>query len=889
MLLSGFAGLGYQMVWTQQFGVWLGHEIVAVLAVVAAFFGGLALGAATLGRRIEASRHPVRWYAACEALIAGWALLLVFLMPVANRWLADRTGVQPSAFWQWGIAFAGPFLLLLPATAAMGATLPAMAAIRTRLRIQGHAIGALYAANTGGAVAGVLVTTFLLIPAVGLERTALLCAACNLACAALAWLLLPALQPHASRARSVGAGTAAGAGADRAGRLAMTLFVTGLLGIGYEVVVVRVLSQITEDTVYSFALMLAVYLLGTAIGAALYQRMQAPLPGARAGGAMRGLALRLRLMCGLSLAMLASLLVLWQADAVQAYCLAHFGRGFGAGLAVEATLAAGAFGLPSMAMGALFSHLCVEAAEDGGRLGNAFGINTLGATCAPLLFGVVLLPWLGPKLLLVLIALGYLALLPARQLRHPAGWGPALAGVLFATSPASLDFVDVPEGGHVLSYRNGVMAAVSVVEDAQGVARLRIDNRQQEGSSASGLADARLAYLPLLLHPAPHAALFLGLGTGVTASAAAEDPALKVDAVELLPEVIQASHHFKQAVAPGTSADVGDVAAGTADGFGKPHVVAADARRYVRASDRQYDVIVADLFHPARSGAGALYTVEHFAAVEARLAPDGLFCQWLPLHQLDIASLKSIVASFLKVYPGALAMIATNSLDTPVLGLIALPGQASNSPFALDRLQSRLAAESGQARRAALHLDDAFAVLGGVIAGPGQLAAFAEGAPLNTDDLPTVAHRAPYLVYSQDSLPRDRLLTLLQTLHPDPQALLGAPASAADARWQERLRAYWAARSRFIEAGMGVRPEPDPRRMLAEVGAPLLEIVRMSGDFRPAYDPLLRMATAVASTDATQARAVLTALQAAQPARPEAGAVLAQMRENAMAFGQAPR
>jgi hypothetical protein len=97
--------------------------------------------------------------------------------------------------------------------------------------------------------------------------------------------------------------------------------------------------------------------------------------------------------------------------------------------------------------------------------------------------------------------------------------------------------VDIPEDGHVVSYRASAMAAVSIVEDAHSVASLHIDNRQQEGSNATLYADARQAVLPLLLHPAPRRALFLGLGTGITAASAAEDLMLEVDAVELLPEV----------------------------------------------------------------------------------------------------------------------------------------------------------------------------------------------------------------------------------------------------------------------------------------------------------------------------------------------------------------
>ena len=140
MLASGFAGLGYQIVWTQQSALWLGHEAAAVLAVVAAFFGGLALGALALGARIERSLHPARWYAACEALIAAWGLVLALLITPVSSGLLAWTGAQPSAAWQWSVAFVGTFLLLLPATAAMGATLPAMERVLGAWRRQGSAL-----------------------------------------------------------------------------------------------------------------------------------------------------------------------------------------------------------------------------------------------------------------------------------------------------------------------------------------------------------------------------------------------------------------------------------------------------------------------------------------------------------------------------------------------------------------------------------------------------------------------------------------------------------------------------------------------------------------------------------------------------------------------------
>ena len=305
--------------------------------------------------------------------------------------------------------------------------------------------------------------------------------------------------------------------------------------------------------------------------------------------------------------------------------------------------------------------------------------------------------------------------------------------------------------------------------------------------------------------------------------------------------------------------------------------MAGDARRYVRTTERRYDVVVADLFHPARSGAGALYTVEHFAAIRSRLNAGGVFCQWLPLHQLDLDTLRSIVRSFVGVYPGGSALLATNSLDTPVLGLLARPDAGG---FDSQPLRERLAVLAQQPRLAGLNFADEFALLGSFVAGPASLARFAAAAAPNTDDRPLVAYRAPRIAYAPDSQPRERLVALLHELRPDPAELLGSPADAQAARWQQRLADYWAARTRFIEVGVGIRPSAELRTMLAQVREPLLGVLRPSPDFRPAYDPLLNMAAALARSDVEAARALLAELHAVQPGRPEAGRALRRIDAN---------
>ena len=173
MFASGFAGLGYQIAWTQQCGVWLGHESAAVLAVVAAFFGGLSLGALGVGSRIERSTEPARWYAGGELVIAAYGALLAFLLPSYGSWVLGLIGVEPAPLRQWSVAFFATFVLLLPATAAMGATLPAMERIASGWRGERRSIGLLYASNTFGAVVGVLSTACYLTERLGLTRTSL--------------------------------------------------------------------------------------------------------------------------------------------------------------------------------------------------------------------------------------------------------------------------------------------------------------------------------------------------------------------------------------------------------------------------------------------------------------------------------------------------------------------------------------------------------------------------------------------------------------------------------------------------------------------------------------------------------------------------------------------
>lgn len=844
--LSGFAGLGYEIVWTRMLAVSLGHELVAVLGVISALFGGLALGSLLLGRAIAGSRRPAAWYAGLELVIGAWALVLIVATPLFGDLVPTLVPVDASALRQWSVAFALPFVLLLPATLAMGATLPALEAVLAPRLASGAAVGHVYAANTLGAVAGTLATAFLIIPALGLSATLVLCAVLNAVCAA-AMLAVARNKASAPAARPIRAPAIRSASLP----VLAPLFLTGLLGIGYEVLTVRVLSQILENTIYTFAVLLACYLTGTALGAALYARRRSV--HGEPGEGVVGLLVTIT-----ALACLAGAALLGTSGQILATLKALLPVTVAGRLSAELAIAAMAFLPPTMAMGALFTALAQRASDRLGGVGPGLAANTLGAALAPMLFGPVLLPLMGAKYAFALLAAAYVLALPLRGRTTLAGGGLTLAATLaLVLAPISLRFVQVPEGGALEWHRDGVMAAVSVVRNSAGDRHLQVNNHFRMGGSASMRSDHRQAHIPLLLHPNPRTALFLGLGTGATLSAAGDHPGLKVEGVELVPEVVESFPYFERT--PPRLAGNPDI---------RIHV--ADARRFVRAGTSPYDVIVADLYHPSVDGSGALYAREHFAAIRDRLAPDGLFCQWLPLHQLDIETLKVIVHTFLDVFPDTTAWLAQFSVETP---LVALVGRRAPAAYPADWAERRVRDRALATGLKAVDLDGGFALFGLHLAGPAELAAFAGNAPLNTDDRPVVTAAAPGTAYAASERPADRLVALLQSLHPVPETLL----ASADPATQARLAAYWKARDGYIGIGARALAAKGPRDVIGTLAPQLIELVRISPDFDAAYAPVLAMARQLAVTDPSGARRLLEALDRANPTRSDARRLLAQL------------
>ena len=860
--LSGAAALGYQLVWAKMFSTGLGHEMPAVLAIIAAFMAGMALGAAWLDRFIPREVCAGRWLAGLELTIGVWAVIASFAIPHANEWALQLIGLAPNAGKHWLIAFAVPAFVLLPATVAVGATFPAMEKFLSAVAPRNESIGSVYAANTFGAVAGTLLAPFVLMPALGFSKSCWVLAGLNLVVAIGATALahaqgermpgsagiLPA-RSEATRQQDAGTPKKHADSAVRAPlsyrRIAGALFLTGLLGIAYETAGVRVLLQVLEGTVFTYAAVLAVFLLGTAAGAAAFHRW---------GRGFEPVKLLTNLLCLTAAACLLSIGVMAQTPMI--YRLARgLGGSTAAVLSAELITALAVFALPTFLMGALFSHLVPLARTQRGRIGNVIAANTLGAALGPA-FTLLLLPLMGCKLALAIIGAGYFALglkLPRSRL--------ALVPLVALAVALSTNFtlVKVPPGGKILSQREGVMASVAIVADTNDQRTLRVDNRYQMGGTAASDAEYRQAHLPLLLHANPQRALFLGVGTGISLGAASLYPRLQADGVELVPEVLDVMTAFESKnFSPARQPNL------------KLHV--ADARRFVRVHQAGpgYNVIVADLFHPYRDGAGALYTREHFAAIRQQLDPNtpSLFCQWLPLHQLDERTLRVIVRTFQSVFPNCDAWLLRFNVDVPVIALTGWMGTPRWSPT---QVESRLGEPrlAGELKR--LAIADSLRLHGHLLADREDLNRFAGTAPLNTDDNQRITFMAPRAAYQHDAKTYASMLALLANTRTESITALDRFPSD-EKEFAARLTHYLAARNVYLH---GLIHDAEQRQDEA-IGA-YLESTRLSPDFTSGYAQCLTIANVIAPSNPARARRILEQLMEAQPDRPAAAELLRRL------------
>jgi spermidine synthase len=710
VVLSGAAGLALEMLWMRSAGLVVGQTAMTAATILACYFAGLAGGAfaaRTVGER------PLRAYGYLEvgaALAVVWSVAIFRLatIPPVQRWLA-AAGSSGAV----GLVA----LATVPATMCFGATLPVLGRAVEDRRQAGQRSALLYALNTVGGGLGISAAGFGLPALVGVDACyALVAAACLLAgVAALA------IDRSAAGLREVAEPVVEPRGDTPRRRLCLIAGGAGALALGLEILWVRLFAQVLHNSVYSVAAVLLVYIFALAAGGALAGAMlRRPAAARLAGAALLGAAvaslggfwLFIHITEGLAYVGMRSGLVeyLLRIVAIAAVC------------AGPAALASGIV-LPAL-WAAWGSD--VSAARSIGPLSAA---NGLGGIAGALSVGFLVIPYLGVRGALLAVVLGYIVLADV-TLPRAVGWrwlGYAVLLLVVIADPLRAPLVNLRAGETLRSIAEGASGVVSVVETPDDL-QLRLDNFYVLGGRAAASNERRLGLVPLLLHPDPHRALFVGLATGISASAGAAANLDETTVVEVVPEVAAAARaHF------------GDWNGGLLDRR-DVRLIIDDGRRFLTATEERFDVIVADLFVPWHAGAGNLYAREMYEAAAAHLTSAGVFCQWLPLYQLTREEFDLIARTFLTVFPVTTLWRADFYPDRPVIGLV---GQLIPQRLDLARVGARLERLPAWSRDPLLATPRGLALL--YVGDLGAATDLLPGETINTDDRPLLEFTAPRL------------------------------------------------------------------------------------------------------------------------------------------------
>ncbi len=881
--VSGAAALIYEVVWTRLLTLQMGHGVAAASTVLAAFMGGLAVGAAVAGRRGGrlTPERALTVYAGLELAIGVLALLLpvalTALRPLLAGAYADGQGGTAFAF----LRLATSVLLLAVPAAAMGATFPI--ASRWMVRAASSAAqdaGGLYAANTLGAAAGAVLAGFVLIPALGLTGATWMGVALNIAAAAGAYAIargaatsMAELKGSAPRLRAGGKAEAKGS----APRLqpegspwlaALALGASGFASLTLQVVWTRLLVQILGPTTYAFSIVVAIFIIGLAAGAAVGSWLVS-----RVRSAATGLAISLLTSAGLSLAAAAS--VDW-ALLTMAEIVARPGFQFFDVMLREVWLVTALLLPMTIAFGTAFPFAVALATGSDDAvtesLGRIYAVNTVGAITGALLAGFVLVPAIGLHLTIRIVALvvgltavgllvfagparGRLVAFVLAAVVLAAGfalpqWDPLLlssGAYKYAAALRGPSLETALAAGELLSYREGATGTVAVRRLA-GTVSLAIDGKVDASNAGDMLTQRLLAHVPLLLHPAPKRVAILGLGSGVTLGSALTHPLEAATVLEISPEVVDASRFF-------------ELENHRALADPRTRLIVGDGRTHLMLGREQYDVIVSEPSNPWMAGIASLFTREFFEGAKARLAPGGMLCQWAHTYDISRDDLRSIVATFLTAFPeGTMWLIG----DADVL-LVGSTGPLDDRIAGIAEAWQR---PGVAADLASVGAREPYAITSLFVAQGDALRTWAAGASLQTDDRSRLEFSGPRNIFGASRDDNAVTLRELANSSPKPAAVTAGEHTATAATYRNRGLMFLqsdAQRPAYADFTKALSANPNDPVSL---------------------DGLIRSAAALGRID--DARAVLTKL-ASVPANSSAKLALSKVLASQGAVDQAVR
>jgi spermidine synthase len=754
-LISGAAGLVYQVAWSKSLGLIFGHTVYAVATVVAAFMAGLALGAEVLGRRGERHPQPLVLYAWIEfAIAATGALSLLGLAGVRALYQFAYPEVAGSLTALIALRFVASTMVLLIPTFLMGGTFPILIAAVTREDWElGSRLSRLYGVNTAGAVAGTLLAGFFLIPTFGLKRTVVTAVALNLLAGGLAMFLARKTQPRPS---AVAAPTPE-APSRGSWLLIITFAVVGATAMSYEIAWTRLLSTTLGSSTFAFTLMLATVLLGIALGSLLMQKWLARRKAAHIETYATTQALT-------GLAALAFLIVYQELPELLPPILRATHSSF-AGLILAQFLVSVIAMLPApLVFGFNFPLVTLLIAQSrdsqtgrAAAVGRAYAANTLGAILGATLAGFWIIPRVGSFRLVALTGVVNLllaVLLAFFRARHRviavlvygsllgvmiwvAGSGAFYNRALANFAPLlywerfspRLSVAEMANTTDLLFAEDGLNASVTVVRSELTLSLLT--NGKVDASNRSTLTFLLLGHLGAVFHPQPRRVLVIGFGSGLTVSALARYQEVeRIDCVEIEPAVLHAASYLGS-MNRGVLRDP------------RVRIYIDDARNFLLTTREQYDLIISQPSDPWIAGVASLFTDEYYRQARARLRPGGMFVQWVQAYSIYPEDLRMVLATFVPNFP-RVTLWRGQPADFFLLG------ETDPQPLTLDRLRGlwSVAALREDYERIGLRRPEgivAFHRLDDV-----DLRRYIQGSPRNTDDLTRLEYRAPRALLAKE-------------------------------------------------------------------------------------------------------------------------------------------
>ena len=675
---SGCAALIYEVVWFQLLQLVIGSSAVSLGVLLGTYMGGMCLGSLLLPKFISRHDHPLRVYGLLELGIGFFGIAVLFVIPMLNGiYMAAAGDGLPSLLLRGVVAG----ICLLPPTVLMGASLPAIGRWVESTPMGVSWLGLFYGGNIAGAVFGCLFAGFYLLRVHDMAVATYVAAGINIAVALASFLLRSKAPYEESAARNV-------TPAKGTWTVYTSIALSGLCALGAEVVWTRLLALMMGATVYTFSIILAVFLIGLGIGSGGGSVWTRTLKRPRV--ALGACQLALAFAAAWTAYAVSDIIPSWPFDPQAVKNPWHL---------FQVDFLMGLFAIlpPALLWGLSFPLALASAAnreqDSGALVGKVYAANTVGAILGAVGFSIVLIPWVGTQgaeqaLIAVSLVAGLILFYKAglsRSSYFGVGAAAVIAVVLFATV-SKVPWLAIAYGrrmssqlapGQPLYIGEGRNSSVVVSRLDGGELYFHVSGKVEASTEPYDMRLQRmLGHIPALIHGDPKSVLVVGFGAGVTAGTFVVHPSIEnITICEIEPLIPQASSKY--------------FAKENHNVFHDPrtHMVYDDARHFILTTPQKFDIITSDPIHPWVKGTATLYSKEYFELVKKHLNPGGVITQWVPLYESDPETIKSELATFFDVFPNG--TIWGNDINGDGYDIVLL-AQVEPTKIDLDAMQARL-------------------------------------------------------------------------------------------------------------------------------------------------------------------------------------------------------